>query len=38
MQTNYTTAILVVALITVVLSAMTIYVLSRPTDLAKRVE
>jgi hypothetical protein len=38
METDYTTAISVVALITVVLSAMTIYVLSRPTDLTKRVE
>ena len=38
METDYTTAIAVVTLITAVLSAMTIYVLSRPTDLAKRVE
>jgi hypothetical protein len=37
METDYTAAISVVALITAVLSAMTIYVLSRPTDLAKRV-
>jgi hypothetical protein len=37
MDTDYTAAISVVAFITVVLSAMTIYVLSRPTELAKRV-
>ena len=37
METDYTAAISVVALITAVLSAMTIYVLSRSTDLAKRV-
>ena len=37
METDYNASISVVVLITAVLSAMTIYVLSRPTDLAKRV-
>ena len=37
MQTDYSTAVSVVVLITAVLSAMTVYVLSRPSDLAKRV-
>ena len=37
MQTDYTAAVTAVVLITAVLSAMTVYVLSRPTDLAKRV-
>ena len=36
MQTDYTFAIAAVALITIVLSAMSVYVLSRPTDLAQR--
>lgn len=36
MQTDYTFAITAVALITIVLSAMTMYVLSRPTDLTQR--
>jgi hypothetical protein len=36
METDYTVAVTAVALITAVLSAMTIYVLSRPTDLAQR--
>jgi hypothetical protein len=37
METDYTASISVVVLITAVLSAMTIYVLSRPTYLAKRI-
>jgi hypothetical protein len=36
MQTDYTFAITAVVLITIVLSAMTVYVLSRPTDLAQK--
>jgi hypothetical protein len=35
MQTDYTLAITAIALITIVLSAMTVYVLSRPTDFAQ---
>jgi hypothetical protein len=37
MQTDYSTAVSVVVLITAVLSAVTVFVLSRPSDLAKRV-
>jgi hypothetical protein len=33
MSTDYTTALAAVALLTVVLTAMTAFVLSRPTDL-----
>jgi hypothetical protein len=36
MQADYTFLISAVVLITIVLSAMTVYVLSRPTDLAQR--
>ena len=38
METDYVAAFSIVALIAVLLSAMTIYVFSRPTDLAKRVK
>ena len=37
MQTDYTADVAAVALITEVLSAMTFYVLSRPSDLAPRI-
>ncbi len=33
MNTDYTTALAAVALLTVVLTAMTVFLLSRPTDL-----
>ena len=37
MQTDYTAAVTAVVLITAVLSAMTVFVLSRTSDLAQRV-
>ena len=37
MQTDYTAAVTAVVLITAVLSIMTVYLLSRPSDLATRV-